>query len=68
MKDESRMQPERLVGRQVRVPGREDVGRVIHQWGGKFAATPNDVWAVIVRFDNTRELGWYEPKDLELLN
>jgi hypothetical protein len=62
------MQPERLVGRHVRVPGREDVGRVIHQWGGKFAATADDVWAVIVRFDNTRELGWYEMKDLELLD
>jgi hypothetical protein len=64
----SAISPGRLVGRHVRVPGRDDIGRVIHQWGGKVAATAGDVWAVIVRFDHTRELGWYEVEDLELLD
>jgi hypothetical protein len=62
------MKPIGLIGRHVRVRGRDEIGRVVHQWGGKFAATADDVWGVIVRFDKTRELGWYEMRDLELVD
>lgn len=62
------MQSVRLIGRHVRVKGRDEIGRIVHQWGGKFASTPDDVWGVIVRFDTTRQIGWYEPKELELLD
>ena len=62
------MQAARLIGRHVRVKGRAEVGRVIHEWGQKFAAGPDAVWGVVVRFDQTREIGWYQISDLELVD
>lgn len=61
------MEQPRLMGRRVRVLGRDDIGRVVRHWPRE-GATLNVLWAVVVRFAASGEIGWYEPHQVELLD
>lgn len=54
-------------GRRVHVPGRADGGRVI-QWGKDRGAPNHNVYAVVIHFEQTGEVSYYNHQKVELVD
>ncbi len=54
-------------GRHVRVPGRDDIGTVI-QWGKNLGTPSHNVYAVVIHFEDTGEVSYYDQHKVELVD
>ncbi len=53
-------------GRRVTVANRSEVGKVL-QWGANVGVPSQNVWAVIIRFEPSGEIAWYDANSVMLV-